>query len=306
MLENIKARDGKSLYIYCWDKVEKPKAIVQIFHGMAEHAGRYKEFAEYLNGHGFIVYASDHRGHGKTAGNVDELGYIGEDGFNIIVEDKHLIFNQMKQEHPELPMFLFGHSFGSFLAQEYIIRYGSELNGVVLSGSAAQKGIQVYGGRLVSSFERFIFDEKKQSNLMDKLSFGSYNKKFQVDGHKFSWLSSDLNEVKKYEEDSFCGSVFTTGFFYYFMKGLRNLYEKKRLALIPNKLPIYIVSGDEDPVGDYGKLVKQLFEVYKKNGIRDVQMKLYPGCRHEILNEINKKEVYVDILNWLNHAIVYV
>jgi len=300
MIENIKARDGKNLYIYCWDKVEKPKGMLQIFHGMAEHAGRYKEFAEYLNDHGFIVYASDHRGHGKTAGNVDKLGYIGEDGFNIIAEDKHLIFDQMKQEHPELPMFLFGHSFGSFLAQEYIIRYGSELNGVVLSGSAAQKGPQVYGGRLVSSFERFIFGEKKQSNLMDKLSFGSYNKRFQDDGHQFSWLSSDLNEVKKYEEDSFCGSVFTTGFFYYFMKGLRNLYKKERLSLIPTKLPIYIVSGKEDPVGGYGKLVKQLFKVYKKNGIRDVQIKLYPGCRHEILNEINKNEVYVDILNWLN------
>jgi len=300
MIENIKARDGKNLYICCWDKVEKPKGMLQIFHGMAEHAGRYKEFAEYLNSHGFIVYASDHRGHGKTADTVEELGYIGEDGFNSIVEDKHLIFEKMKREHPELPMFLFGHSFGSFVAQEYIIRYGSELDGVVLSGSAAQKGIQVYGGRLISSMEKLIFGEKKQSKLIDKLSFGSYNKRIKDDGHKFAWLSRDLNEVKKYEEDSFCGSVFTTGFFYYFMKGLRNLYKKERLSLIPTKLPIYIVSGKEDPVGGYGKLVKQLFKVYKKNGIRDVQIKLYPGCRHEILNEINKNEVYVDILNWLN------
>jgi len=301
MIEYIKAKDGKELYIYCWDKVEKPKAMVQIFHGMAEHAGRYNEFAEYLNSNGFIVYAADHRGHGKTAGTVEELGYIGENGFNVIIEDNHLISEKMKQEHSELPMFLLGHSFGSFLAQEYILCYGSELKGVVLSGSAAQKGPQVYGGRLISSFERLMFGEKKQSKLLDTLSFGSFNKRFKADGHKFAWLSTDLKEVKKYEEDTFCGAVFSTGFFYYLMKGLRKLYKKERLASIPAELPIYIISGEDDPVGGYGKLVKQLFKVYKEIGIRDVQMKLYPGFRHEILNEVNKNEVYEDILNWLNN-----
>jgi len=299
MRESIKAKDGKELYIYCWDKVENPKAMLHIFHGMAEHAGRYREFAEYLNRNGIIVYASDHRGHGKTAGRVEELGYIGEDGFNAIVEDKHIIFEQMKQDHPELPMFLLGHSFGSFLAQEYILRYGSELKGVILSGSAAQKGPQVYAGRLISSFERLIFGEKKQSKLLDRLSFGNYNKRTGDSGHKFGWLSSDIKEVIKYEEDSFCGTIFTTGFYYYFMKGLTKLYKKSRLNLIPTELSIYIISGEEDPVGGYGKLVKQLFNMYKEIGIRDVQMKLYPGLRHEILNEVNKNKVYIDLLHWL-------
>lgn len=301
MMEKIKADDGKELYIYCWDKVENPKAMIQISHGMAEHAGRYKEFAEYLNKHGFIVYASDHRGHGKTAGVIEDLGYIGEDGFNKIVEDKHLIFKKMREEHPKLPMFLFGHSFGSFISQEYILRYGSELNGVILSGSAAQKGIQIHAGKVVTSIERFIFGERKHSNLMDTLSFGSFNKRFKKDGHKFAWLSSDLNEVKKYEEDDFCGTVFPTGFFYYLMKGFRNLYKKERLASIPKELPIYIISGENDPVGGYGKLIKELFKIYKETGIRDLQMKLYPGFRHEILNERNKNQVYMDILNWLNN-----
>jgi alpha-beta hydrolase superfamily lysophospholipase len=299
MREIIKAKDGKELYIYCWDRVENPKAMLHIFHGMAEHAGRYKKFSEYLNNHGIIVYASDHRGHGKTAEIIEELGYIGEDGFNAIVEDKHLIFEQMKQEYPELPMFLLGHSFGSFLAQEYILRYGGELNGVILSGSAAQKGSPIYAARIISSFERIICGEKRQSKLLDNLSFGSYNKKIKDDKHKFSWLSTDREEVIKYEEDCFCGSVFTTGFYYYFFRGLAKLYEKKRLSLISLELPIYIVSGEEDPVGGYGKLVKQLFNVYKEIGIKDVQMKLYPGFRHEILNEVNKSEVYRDLLNWL-------
>lgn len=302
MMEKIKANDGKELYIYCWDKVEKPKAMIQISHGMAEHAGRYKEFAEYLNKQGFIVYASDHRGHGKTAGIIEDLGYIGEDGFNKIVEDKHLVFEKMKQEYPKLPRFLFGHSFGSFISQEYILRYGSELNGVILSGSAAQKGLQIYVGRVVTSIERFIFGERKHSNLMENLSFGSFNKRFKKDGYKFAWLSSDLNQVKKYEEDAFCGTVFPTGFFYYLMKGLKKLYKKERLASIPKELPIYIISGENDPVGGYGKLIKDLFKIYKETGIKDVQIKLYQGFRHEVLNETNKNQVYVDILNWLNHV----
>lgn len=303
MMENFEAQDGKKLFVYCWDKVDRPKAMLQIFHGMAEHAGRYAGFAEYLNRHGFIVYAADHRGHGKTAGTVEELGYIGEDGFNAIVEDKHRIFRQMEQEHPVLPVFLLGHSFGSFLAQEYILRYGSELKGVVLSGSAAQKGAQVYGGRIISSIQRLIFGDKKQSKLMDTLSFGSFNKRFRADGHDFAWLSTDPEEVQKYENDPFCGTVFTAGFFYYFMKGLRKLYKKERLALIPKEMPIYIISGKDDPVGGYGKLVKQLFEIYREIGIRDVQMKLYPGFRHEIFNEVNKAEAYEDTLNWLNHIV---
>jgi len=304
MREIIKAKDGKELYIYCWDKVEEPKAMLHIFHGMAEHSGRYTEFSEYLNNHGIIVYASDHRGHGKTAGIIEELGYIGDDGFNTIVEDKHVIFKQMKQEHPELPTFLLGHSFGSFLAQEYIIRYGSELNGAILSGSAAQKGLLIYAGRVIASFERLIFGEKKQSKLLDRLSFGSYNKRIKDDTHKFSWLSTDKKEVIKYEEDSFCGSVFTTGFYYYFFRGLAKLYEKKRLSSISLELPIYIASGEEDPVGGYGKLVKQLFKVYKEIGVKDVQIKLYPGFRHEILNEVNKNEVYSDLLNWFSLVVL--
>ena len=301
MKDSINAKDGKKLFVYCWDKVEEPKAMIQIFHGMAEHAGRYKEFAEFLNAQGFIVYASDHRGHGKTSGAVEELGYIGEDGFNVIVEDKHLIFEQMQLEHPGLPVFLLGHSFGSFLAQEYILRYGAELQGVILSGSAAQRGAQVFAGSLVASIERRIFGDRKQSKLLDHLSFGSYNKKIHNAGHKFAWLSTNLKEVEKYENDPFCGTVFTTGFFYYFMKGLKILYKKNRLSSIPKCLPIYILAGEEDPVGNYGELVKQLFKLYKEIGITDVQLKLYPGFRHEILNEVNKNLVYVDLLNWLKN-----
>lgn len=299
----IRAKDGKELYVYCWNNVIKPKAMIQIFHGMAEHSERYANFAEYLNSNGFIVYSSDHRGHGKTEGTVDKLGYIGKDGFNSIVEDKHLIQEQMKADYPELPIFIFGHSFGSFVAQEYILRYGKELKGVILCGSAAQRGPQVLAGTLISSIEKAIFGDKKQSNLLNYLSFGSYNRGIDDNGHKFSWLSTDLKEVSKYEEDPFCGTIFTTGFFYYFLKGVSKLYDKERLMKIPKELPIYIISGEKDPVGGNGKLVKELYKIYKEIGIRDIQMKLYPGARHELLNEIKKLEVYEDLLNWLTDEV---
>lgn len=304
MTDRIKAVDGKELYLYCWENVENPKGMIQIFHGMAEHAGRYAQLAEYLNSYGYIVYAGDHRGHGKTEECEENLGYIGRDGFNAIVEDKHLIQEHMQLKYPQLPMLILGHSFGSFVAQEYILRYGKELKGAVLCGSAAQKGTMVLAGRAISSVEKTLFGEKKPDKLLDSLSFGSYNKRIRDKEHKFAWLNTQSAEVKKYEEDPFCGMVCTTGFYYYMFKGLARLYDKERLDKIPKNLPIYIISGEEDPVGGYGRLVKELYKTYMKAGINNVNMKLYSGARHELLLEADKEEVYKDLLNWLDHAVV--
>jgi len=300
MKEIVEAHGGKKVYVYCWDKVREPKAMVQIFHGMGEHAGRCKEFAEYLNKHGYLVYASDHRGHGKTAGSVENLAYIGEDGFNAIIEDKHLIFQQMRKEHPELPMILIGHSFGSFLSQEYITKYANELKGVALLGSAAQKGLKIHAGYMIAAIGRSIFGEKRQSSFMDFLSFRNFNNRFKSDKSKHAWICSDMDVVKKYEEDPFCGGVSRIGFYYYFLKALKNLYKQERLDKIPKGLPIYIAAGEEDPVGEYSKSVYNLFKIYKEFGINDVKLKLYSKMRHEILNEVNKKQVFKDLLDWLN------
>lgn len=304
MTDRIKAADGKELYLYRWGNVENPKGMIQIFHGMAEHAGRYAQLAEYLNSQGYIVYAGDHRGHGKTEECEENLGYIGRDGFNAIVEDKHLIQEHMQLKYPQLPMLILGHSFGSFVAQEYILRYGKELKGAILCGSAAQKGALVMTGRAISSVEKTLFGEKKPDKLLDSLSFGSYNKRIRDKEHKFAWLNTQENEVRKYEEDPFCGMVCTIGFYYYMFKGLSKLYDKERLDEIPKNLPIYIISGEEDPVGGYGRLVKELYEIYKKAGVSNVNIKLYPGARHELLLEADKEEVYKELLGWLDHAVV--
>jgi alpha-beta hydrolase superfamily lysophospholipase len=296
----INGKDGKEIYVYCWDKVLTPKAVIQIFHGMAEHAGRYKEFAQFLNSQGFIVYADDHRGHGKTAGSIEKLGYIGEDGFNKIVEDEHIISELIKEKHKGLPIVVFGHSFGSFIAQEYIIRYAHIISGVILSGSALRKGIDVHAGIAVSYVEKSIFSENKKSKLLDFLSFYNYNKKIKNSKSKFDWLSTDYEEIKKYEEDPLCGTVFTTGFYYYFLKGLTKLYKKDRLSKIPKKLPIFIISGEEDPVGNYGAWVKKLYNNYKDIEMKNVTLKLYHGKRHEQLNETSKYETFTDIVSWIN------
>ncbi|MCK4257385.1 MAG: lysophospholipase [Halanaerobiales bacterium] len=297
---SIKGSDGMNVFVHCWNKVAEPRAVVQIFHGMAEHAARYERFAKYLNSEGFIVYANDHRGHGRTAGSVEELGYIGQDGFNMIVEDEYIITELIQEKHQGLPIIVFGHSFGSFIAQEYIINYGKEIVGVVLCGSAAKLGIEVHAGKMIAGLEKIIFGERKKSKLLDFLSFGSYNKRIKNNTCRFDWLSTDVDEVKKYEEDPYSGTLFTVGFFYYFLQGLSKLYKKDRLAKIPKDLPIFIIAGDQDPVGNYGRLVKKLYSIYQETGIHDVKMRLYPGGRHELLNEVNRDEVALHLLTWFN------
>ncbi|GKU23490.1 alpha/beta hydrolase [Clostridium folliculivorans] len=292
----IHTKDNKKIFIYCWDDVISPKGVIQIVHGMAEHAGRYEEFAKFLNSHGFIVYAGDHRGHGKT----DELnlGYIGRDGFNKVVEDQHVLLSSIKSKYSNLPIIFFAHSFGSFIGQEYIIRYGNELSGIILSGSAMRKGIDVDAGIVISYFQKNIFGERKESKLLDFLSFYNYNKKIKNSASKFSWLTTDELEIKNYENDPLCGNTATCGFYYYFLRGLKNLYRTNRLKEIPKDLPILIISGDDDPVGNYGKWVRKLYNLYKNLQLENVNIKLYPGKRHELTNETDKKEIFLNLLNW--------
>lgn len=293
----------KDVFIHSWKNVEKPKGAVQIFHGMAEHAARYGEFAEYLNNAGYIVFADDHRGHGKTAGTVEELGCIGEDGFNKIVEDERFISLKIRREHPELPIIILGHSFGSFIAQDYITRYGKDIAGVILSGTSIMDGAEVPVAKAIAWIQKLFLGERRKSRLINKMSFGSYNKRIDNPSSAFSWLTRDADIVKKYEDDPFCGTVFTTGFYYHFFKGLQGLYKEEKFAEIPETLPILIIAGANDPVGAYGKNVVRLKDRYRQIGINDIEMKLYPGARHEVLNETNRQEVYGDLLAWISKHI---
>ena len=303
-VENFTFKDKGNLeiFVYKWlpNEEVQVKGVVQIAHGMAETAARYEDFAKALTNDGFIVYANDHRGHGKTAGEVEKLGDLGEDGFNSMVENMHALNDRIKEENHNLPIFLFGHSMGSFLTQRYICLYGNGLKGTILSGSCGKQGILIDIARLIAKGEIKKFGRSGKSNKLDKLSFGSYNNSFKPNRTAFDWLSRDNKEVDKYIDDPFCGTVFTAGFFYDFLGGLKNIADNMEIKKVPKDLPIYIFSGDKDPVGKNGQGILKLVKTYKEHCIKDLTYKLYKDGRHEMLNETNKEEVITDVLKWLN------
>ncbi|GAV21499.1 alpha/beta hydrolase [Carboxydothermus pertinax] len=301
----FKASDGQKIYCYRWSPLEevKPRAVIYIAHGMAETAVRYERFASVLIKKGYLVYAHDHRGHGKTAKSLLEIGYLGPDGFNRMVQDIKEIIDFVKGENSGVPIILFGHSMGSFLTQRYISLYGESINGVILSGTSGAPGPIVNLGIWQAKKEVERFGPRHRSTRLTQLTFGSYNKKFKPNRTEFDWLSRDHEEVLKYINDPYCGGVFTASFYYDFLRGLKETFRPENLRKIPKELPIFIISGDHDPVGSMGKGVLKLIKTYEKLGLTRVTYKLYPGGRHEMLNETNREEVVKDILSWLSKVV---
>lgn len=297
----FKSTDDTEIVVYKWMRNDmKIRGVVQIAHGMAETAVRYKRFAKKLTKRGFIVYANDHRGHGRTAESIDALGYLGDNnGFKLLVQDLNQLTEWIATENPELPIFLFSHSMGSFAAQRYIMDYKAPISGLVLSGSNGQQGIALSAGKALARLEMLIRGRKAKSTMMNKLTFGSYNKNFHPQTTGSEWLTRDEEELHKYLNDPYCGTVFPTSFYYDFLGSLQYLEDKDNFHKIPVDLPILILSGNQDPVGDFGEGVKDLYQRYEHQGVKDLTMKLYEGARHELLNETNRDEVTADILKWL-------
>lgn len=298
----FKGEEDTDIYVYKYEPIEKENinGIVQISHGMSEEAGRYKRFANYLTDNGYIVYINDHRGHGKSAENINRIGILAQkDGIHCIVKDLNKLTKIIKTENNGLPIFLFSHSMGSFAAQKYIIDYSEDIDGVILSGTNGLHGIEVDLGFLVAKVMSKIQGREKKAYLIDKLAFGGFNKKFKPNKSEFDWLSRDFKEVEKYIENEYCGVVFSNGYFYDLFKLFKEIRNINNLKKINSKLPIYIFAGDKDPVGKFGKGITKLYENYKKVGIENVEFKLYSGGRHEMLNEINKDEVINDTINWI-------
>lgn len=298
----FKGEEDTDIYVYKYEPIEKENinGIVQISHGMSEEASRYKRFANYLTDNGYIVYINDHRGHGKSAENINRIGILAQkDGIHCIVKDLNKLTKIIKTENNGLPIFLFSHSMGSFAAQKYIIDYSEDIDGVILSGTNGLHGIEVDLGFLVAKVMSKIQGREKKAYLIDKLAFGGFNKKFKPNKSEFDWLSRDFKEVEKYIENEYCGVVFSNGYFYDLFKLFKEIGNINNLKKINSKLPIYIFAGDKDPVGKFGKGITKLYENYKKVGIENVEFKLYSGGRHEMLNEINKDEVINDTINWI-------
>lgn len=299
----IQVDDGTEVFVRRWDKVQHPLGIVQIAHGMAEHSGRYHRFAEFLNEQGFIVVANDHRGHGKTGEKAGLMGYFApEKGFDRVVDDLHFISQQLKRENPELPLFVFGHSMGSFLMRRYLQKYGEFVAGAILMGSGGDPGLAEKLGKFIALWQ-MRRRPTQPSPLLDTLSFGAFNKGIKRPRTRFDWLSRDEKEVQKYIEDPFCGMVCSAGFFFDLLTGMELIHDPKEIEGIPKDLPILVLSGEADPVGKYGRGVRQFVGQLKNHNINNIELKLYPEARHELLNELNKEEVMQDIAAWLkNHV----
>lgn len=274
--------------------LDKPRAVVQLVHGMAEHMGRYDRLARALNAAGYAAAGRDHRGHGADA---QRPGYFADQaGWDCLVEDAHALTLRLKARYPGVPFILLGHSMGSFVCREYALRYGAELDGLVLCGTGAYgRGLCAAGRALAACAPR-----KRPAKLVDKIAFSANNKPFAPARTPFDWLSRDEAEVDRYIADPLCGFVFTGEAFFDFFGGLARLTKASRLSALPSALPVYFIAGECDPVGQMGAGVRKTAARFRAAGVRDVEMRLYPGARHELFNETNRDEVTRELIDWLN------
>ena len=290
-------------HVSLWTPEGPPKGVVQIVHGVAEYAGRYSHFAQYLADRGFAVCGEDHLGHGKTVDD-GKYGYFGKkDGWTLVTAGVRQLRVLMGEKYPDTPYFLLGHSMGSFLARTYLCAYPGTVDGCILSGTGQEKPALVAAGKAVASAICAVRGPETVSPLVDKLSLGAYNKQFAPNRTSADWICRDESVVDAYLKDPFCTFKPTAGMFRDMMGGLQYIASQEALSRMDPSTPVYLFSGDRDPVGSNGEGVKKVYGFFKDYGTRDLTMKLYPGGRHEMLNEINKGEVYADVLAWLERHV---
>lgn len=278
------------------------KAIFQITHGMAEYIDRYEDFIEALVNDGFVVYAHDHIGHGKSINDNYPLGYFGLDNVegNIFVKDCKKLTDIAKSENPGLPVFFFGHSMGSFVARKYISLYGEDLAGAVICGTGGPNPAAGIAIALANAFIK-IKGAKAPGTVINNVAFGSYNNKTDK-RTGFDWLTNKESIVDKYIADPLCGFCFSYQGFKDMLQMLKYINSKPCYNQTPANLPIFLIAGEQDPVGSYGKGVETVAAEYKK-GHNNVTLKLYPNDRHELLNELDKETVKADVINWCNNLL---
>ncbi len=304
-----KDQDGIEIFVYKWEPDTEPKAAIQISHGLAEHAKRYTHVAEVLCNEGYICYANDHRGHGRTAGDLTEAtlegnaGDLGPNGWRGVVDSMHELSKIIKKENPNLPLFLIGHNWGSWLSQDYIQEYGNELNGCVLSGTLGKlRATVIKVGKILVKWELNKLGPNVPSQKLhnQNITPNNHDWKNEEGATGYEWLSRDKAEVQKYIDDPWCGFVSPATVWLEFLNGFEKIFKKANEQKIPKDLPIYLISGSLCPIGNKTKTVMALIKRYKEYGIKDVTYKFYEDARHEIFNEINRDEVFKDLINWLD------
>ena len=282
-----------------WTPEGEIKAVVQIIHGIAEYIERYDAFAEYLNTLGFLVVAEDHMGHGQSVGKKGTQGYF-HGGWFAAVEDSYRLLQGTRQRHPDVPYVLFGHSMGSFMARTILAKYpDSGITAAVICGTGWQPRAFLPAAIAVCKSACASVGAKNPSQQLQNMVFAGYNAHVEHPRTAFDWLSRDKKCVDDYIAHPSCGFTASTGLLRDLLMGIQYVEQKQSLANMNKALPVLFVSGGEDPVGAYGKGVRRAARAFRKAGMADVTLRLFPLCRHEILNEINREEIYKVISDWM-------
>lgn len=297
------SNDGVPIYCQIWQDESRPcRGLLQIVHGYAEWVDRYDEFATFMAQHGFLVFGEDHRGHGQTQQRKDRvIHFADKNGFELVVEDNHSLLNMVRKLHPGIPVFLFGHSMGSFLSRRYIQLYGNEFNGVILSGTGNNPLSVLKFGHSMAMLHIRLHGAQHPDVMLTGMMFGQLNASFRHSKTGLDWVCTRPEVVNAYYEDERRGKIASSGFIRDFTEGMIKVQTPALIEQVPKSLPVLFASGEEDPVG--GKKAYGVYEAYtamQTAGITDVSIKIYPGDRHEILNETNRAEVSQDILDWIN------
>lgn len=284
------------IHLTLWRPDGEVCGMVHLSHGMAEHIERYHDLALFLSSQGFVVAGCNHRGHGSEWPQ-ERLGHFADrGGWDKVIGDLHDVMRYLKSLYPHVPYILLGHSMGSFTAREFALRYPKELDGLVLSGTGFYPKALCTAGALIAG----LFPPRKPAPVLDKIVFSGNNKPFEPARTPFDWLSRDEQQVDKYIADDRCGFLFTGRAYRDFFGGLARLADDSRLSVMPATLPVYFLSGAQDPVGQMGKGVHQVADSYAAAGLQNITVHLYPGGRHEMFNEINKDEVLNRLYDWLS------
>lgn len=280
------------------------RATVQIIHGIAEHIERYDDFMSFLASNGIVAFGTDHLGHGKSIEKPEQKGFFADhDGWTYVVKDEEIVHHAVKSSYPDVPSVVFGHSMGSFITRTLLIRFPDAFDAAIISGTGNQSHALVFGGLAMGNIVTGLKGAHHYSKLLNNMAFGSYNKIYDKVRTDYDWLCRDEAQVDKYIADPLCGFIPTCSLFRDMMSGIKIVTTQKNLESMNKDTPVYFMSGDMDPVGECGKGVKLAYENFKKAGMKDVSIKLYKDGRHEMLNELNKDEVYSDILAWINSKI---
>lgn len=279
---------------YIPDEIE---AIVQIVHGMQEYILRYEDFALWLNERNIMVVGEDHLGHGLSVNGEEDYGYFGDEGNRFVIGDLRQLQLLTTEKYDIYPYYFLGHSMGSFLLRQYIQNY-YDIDGAIIVGSGYKEEAALKAGKALASALIKVKGDRYRSDLIKKIAFGTYNvkteKRTDVD-----WISASHTNIDRYIADELCGIDFTLNGYLELFKAIEDEQNENNLIKMPADLPVIFLAGQDDPVGDYGKGVLRSYTIFKNIGMEDVEIKLYPDMRHEILNEDNKEEVYEDIYNWL-------